>query len=75
MFDLVGNTEERFCRDAPHLAMNCQTKIYLNTWMDVSKYVIDDFDDMFLDRGRFHECIFSIGSLLRGQLAKFMLIM
>ena len=36
---------------------------------------MDAFGSMILDRGRFHECIVSIGSLLRGQLVKFMLIM
>ena len=36
---------------------------------------MDDFGGMILDRGRFDECIVSIGSLLRGQLVKFMLIM
>ena len=36
---------------------------------------MDDFSGMILDRGRFHECIVTIGNLLRGHLVKLMLIM
>ena len=36
---------------------------------------MNDFGGMILDRGRFNRRIVSIGSLLRGQLVRFMLIM
>ena len=35
---------------------------------------MDDFGGTILDRCRFHECIVSIGSSLRGQRVKFMLV-